>query len=204
MANVYYKKIDNNTSVEEIKKITKDYDEFANSIIIYNELKKAHLDILLKLSKNKSILDFGAGTGNISSELLKKNYKVTSVDISEDSLKILKEKCKLNKDNLKVYTELSEINSKFEAINMMNVLYHIKKPKETVGKLSSLICKDGIIIVSGPIKHIDIDIMFSKIKKDLINSNRYDEKQFQRILSINKNIVSDGICYDKKSIKGFI
>ncbi|MFR2407255.1 MAG: class I SAM-dependent DNA methyltransferase, partial [Eubacterium callanderi] len=75
------------------------YEEFAQ---VYDDLMREidykqwgdYVFRLLLNAKNevKSVLEFGCGTGNITSELAQKGYAVTAVDLSEEMLTVADEK----------------------------------------------------------------------------------------------------------------
>ena len=84
------------------------------------------------LSSKVNILDIGCGTGEHTLELLKKHYKVTGVDISNEMLKIAKKKLLLNKlfsnnlYNLNAY-KVNKLNIKFDVVLLMfNVIGYLE------------------------------------------------------------------------------
>ena len=94
-----------------------------------------------KLEGNVKILDIGCGTGEHTLELLKKGYKVTGVDLSNEMLKIAKKKLLLNNlfsnnlYNLNAYN-VNELNLKFAVSNWQES--YLEKVKS---KLMSLLVR---------------------------------------------------------------
>ena len=55
------------------------------------------------MKKCKLVLDSGAGTGNVTEELLKKGHIVYAIDTSKKALDILREKCTKYDSKRKIY-----------------------------------------------------------------------------------------------------
>lgn len=102
------------------------YNEFAQ---VYDELMgdvnyEQWTDYLYRLLLNapkevKTILEFGSGTGNLTTRLAKKGFDMTAVDISEDMLTIADEKA--DREGLDINFYLGDmssfvINDKFDAV----------------------------------------------------------------------------------------
>ena len=69
---------------------------------VYNRYEQKRIDSILEMVDKlvtdnhvhtKKALDFGAGTGNLTVNLLQMGYDVTAIDISEEMCKILEKKC---------------------------------------------------------------------------------------------------------------
>lgn len=194
---------------ETYKEYAKSYDRLSQVAEFYQELKNAHIKSILSNTKIGSrILDFGAGTGNVTIELLKSKRNVCAIDISDDMIQLLKEKCNKEEGLEIINGDILELSGpsqqSYEAVTMMNVLYHLKNPNSYLKKLYSLIKNDGVIIVSGPHKQINTDRLFEEIKKDLIKKELFEKykKDFDICFKINKkNLVPNAKLYDEKELK---
>ena len=121
------------------------------------EPAKKRLDILLKcVNKNQKILDAGCGNGWASLFLSRKNFKVTSVDLSLKAIRRLKNlsnitgiKFTLVKADL---LQLPFANKKFDIIFSFDVLEHIFELDKTIKELKRVLIKEGLLIVSLPNK----------------------------------------------------
>ena len=94
-------------------------------------------DIFENTYKPKKILEIGCGTGNYTRILLERGYEITAVDISENMLKIAKEKCACNfiSGNIR---DIS-INDKFDAcIAMFAVMGYITENSDIVKVLNNI------------------------------------------------------------------
>jgi glycosyltransferase involved in cell wall biosynthesis/2-polyprenyl-3-methyl-5-hydroxy-6-metoxy-1,4-benzoquinol methylase len=98
------------------------------------------------------ILDIGCGKGNITLPLASLGYAVTGVDFDADSLTVARQTAK----ELSVSAEfldgsLERVSGKtFDVIIASEVLEHQKKPREFLDGLSSLLAKDGLLLLSVP------------------------------------------------------
>lgn len=80
---------------------------------------KLEIEMLMSKIKNKTVIDFGAGSGRLTIPLLQQKYKVIAVDISRNSLSMIKS---LSGDhNLKTSTKLSHSKT----IVGCDVLHHV-------------------------------------------------------------------------------
>lgn len=106
----------------------------------YSNLKKLLLSLI---GRNKTVLEFGCGTGDLLSSL---NPKVGyGMDVSQEMIKIAKIKYKDNK-NLIFSTVLPD--RKFDYIFLSDVVEHLEKPKETFMQLSKLMNEKSKLIVT--------------------------------------------------------
>ena len=119
----------------ENKFFKKDYSLLYD--VIYSKKNyKAEANLTSQIIKkfhapNIKILDIGCGTGEHTLELLKKGYKVTGIDFSNEMLKIAKKKLLSNKlysnnlFNLNAY-DVNKLEVKFNVILMMfNVIGYL-------------------------------------------------------------------------------
>jgi 2-polyprenyl-3-methyl-5-hydroxy-6-metoxy-1,4-benzoquinol methylase len=102
------------------------------------EFNKIHE--FLSLKKGSSIIEIGSGVGKYVLPLLKLGYKVTAVDISKQSLEVLKKQAKKNKldKNLQIYINNFEKpiqQNKYDAgicISTYHVLSDNEKTKQQI------------------------------------------------------------------------
>jgi SAM-dependent methyltransferase len=163
---------------------------------IYNRFEQARLTSWLKVvnkllnSDDKTALDFGSGSGNLTSKLLKLDYKVTAIDISYEMCAILKDKFKkdIDKKRLKVINQSIEdaaLNqNEFDLICCYSVLHHLPDYVKVIKKLSTFLKKGGIMYIdheASPFEWIDLP----KVKRFFIFSNRVINMQYLRLLGLH-------------------
>ncbi len=107
-----------------------------------------------EISKNSTILDYGAGLGFLSEILLDKGYQVKCLDSSPDSLNILQEKLGhyrnfLGSNNLESIKQLDE---KFDTIFVIEVIEHLYDDylNELLENVRDLLTEKGRVIFTTP------------------------------------------------------
>jgi ubiquinone/menaquinone biosynthesis C-methylase UbiE len=108
------------------------------------------VDRLIK-DNHKKALDFGAGTGNLTSKLLRLGYAVTAIDVSTEMCAIIKKRHKSDIEAGKLTVINSPIEnvsfsiSEFDLITCYSVLHHLPDYVSTLQKLSLFLKKGGVI-----------------------------------------------------------
>lgn len=102
------------------------------------------------ISKDKSLLDVGCGTGVFSLELKKRGYQVTAIDNDTEMLAILSQKA--NEQELFIGTYLHDIKEPFKTsfdqmILLNDVINYFKGIKVVAKNLYHGLNKDGIIVL---------------------------------------------------------
>lgn len=124
---------------------------------IYNQHEQRRIASMLRktdrliLNNNKNVLDFGAGTGNLTGKLLGMGYRVTAVDISAEMCDILKkryasyiERGKLNVVNSAI-ENLNLDKNEFDLITCYSVLHHLPNYIRTIQQLSIYLKVGGVM-----------------------------------------------------------
>jgi S-adenosylmethionine-dependent methyltransferase len=107
--------------------------------------------------KKGSIIDIGSGPGRYSIELLKKGYKVSLFELSQNELNIAKDK--INALGLKAEAYICENalnlnlleNEKYDALLLMGPMYHVLDAEDRLAILKEamrILKKDGIAIIA--------------------------------------------------------
>ena len=104
----------------------------------------------LELSKDKSVLEIGIGTGRIAVKVAPLCLKLTGIDISPKTIVRAK-------DNLKEYSNISFIcadfnsynfNEKFDIIYSSLTMMHFKNKAFVIDKIDNLLNNNGIFCLS--------------------------------------------------------
>ncbi|OGK58154.1 hypothetical protein A3H86_04160 [Candidatus Roizmanbacteria bacterium RIFCSPLOWO2_02_FULL_41_9] len=137
------------------------------------EFRKIHY--YLQLHNLSSVVDFGAGTGRLTIFLLKHRYKVFAVDLSEKSLRVLKNVANnLGYRQLKTATSLPE--NQCQAIVGADILHHVDMDVY-LPLLNRSLIKNGRVIFSepgawNPSWYIYLSVTHSwRIEKGLLSCN---------------------------------
>jgi len=97
-------------------------------------------------SKEKTILDIGAGTGDFLSICARNGWKIEGVEPSEKAKSTAEEKL-----GRSLKYEISEIKQeKFDVITMWHVLEHVPNLNETIANLKRILNPDGTLVIAVP------------------------------------------------------
>jgi SAM-dependent methyltransferase len=141
-----------------------------NNNLSTHDLDEWLINLLPPLS-GKEILDLGCGNGKqiFKIESLNNN-KILGVDISPESVNSIKEKVQLLKNNkisacvASMDNVLDVVKETFDIILSTYAIYYSKNQLNLINSLKSLLNKNGVILISGPGKFSNKEII------DLMNS----------------------------------
>jgi len=140
----------------DLHRIEAKYYEFIHSEI-YNKREQRRIKSTLKRAdkiirdNQKKVLDFGAGTGNLTGKLLHMGYEVTAIDISAEMCKLLKNKYRHYLKNKKLRAINSKIEDvsfnkeEFDLITCYSVLHHLPDYVDVIRKLTFFLKKGGVM-----------------------------------------------------------
>lgn len=125
---------------DDKKSRTENVDNIAQSMI--NELS---------FSKGMNIMDFGSGTGLLTSNIAPHVGEITAVDVSKAMIEVLESKkhlidCKLQIVELDLTKET--LNTKFDAIISSMTIHHIKDVQDIFNKFYTLLDDNGTIAIA--------------------------------------------------------
>lgn len=129
--------------------------------------------------KNKTVLDFGCGSG-YGTEMLSKNaLKITGADISKEAVDYAKDT--FNSPNLDFKTISELTDEKFDIITSFQVIEHVPNDIEYVIKLKKLLNPGGYLLISTPDKK---HRLFNYIQKpwNIFHLKEYTPKSLETLL----------------------
>ena len=176
--------------------------------VIYSKKNyKAETNFISKIIKkfhspNVNILDIGCGTGEHTLELLKKGYRVTGIDLSNEMLKIAKKKLLSNNlfsnnlFNLDAYN-VNKLDIKFNVVLMMfNVIGYFEDIQLFFHKLKDCIEPNALIffdywsekaVKKNPPKTTKKDFSYKQFKATRISKGKIIKNKV--IVDLNLNII---------------
>lgn len=109
-----------------------------------------HMKVLNLVSKNKSVLEIGCATGQISRRLTENGCEVVGVELDEESAIIAQKYCKkvIVSDVCKI--RASDYLHYFDFILFMDVLEHLEDPWDVLKKMKVYLKDDGLVVISVP------------------------------------------------------
>lgn len=136
-----YKKI----TINSYSKNAKDFSEKFKSLLDTKERKE--FKKFISLLKGKEILDLGCGSGDHSKYFSDNGLNVTPIDLSEEMVRICKEKG-VDAQIMDI-EDLKFKENSFDGIWAVTSLLHVPKSKieAVIKKLHSILKKDGILYV---------------------------------------------------------
>ncbi len=109
-----------------------------------------------ELKGKTRILDYGAGKGFLTTQLLGRGFKVSCFDLSEETTKSLDAKFKTNPNYLGSFSgrEIEANRGSFNAVLLIEVIEHLEADtrKVVLSQIHELLKPGGIVIVSTPNK----------------------------------------------------
>lgn len=134
----------------------------------------------------KEVLEIGVGIGTDSINFVKNGAKLTGIELSEESLKICKERFNLynfeatflsgNCENLIEILKSSGINKKFDLVYSFGVIHHTENPQALIDQIKEVLKPNGEARI----------MLYSKYSLKLFdfmhNSNQWDFSKCNEII----------------------
>jgi 2-polyprenyl-3-methyl-5-hydroxy-6-metoxy-1,4-benzoquinol methylase len=143
-----------NPNEKEIKSL------YSKSEYIYAKLESKHLQSIyriVKITKNlrktQSLLDIGCQNGDFLNELQKyTNFDLYGIEPSYEGAKNARSNKKL-KIKRGYFHDGSYENSKFDIVNLGDVIEHLTEPKKMIDNIYKILKPGGLLIVTTPISN---------------------------------------------------
>lgn len=167
---------------------------------IFNERKKIVLDLID--TAGGRLLDTGCGPGVMTEELLEKEFLVYNSDVSYSMIEMAKEAVNKLEHRNRVHFSVCDIEnldfseSFFDVVLCIGVVEYLDDYHKAIEKISKMLKKGGIVIVSLPNKYS----FFNKID-DLLTSIAFGI--FPQLFDRKKSMVRKGIKTKRFSPSGF-
>lgn len=185
----------------------KNYDFFQNQLDWYKETIKFHIN---NMNNCQTILDTGAGSGNLSVELSEMGKNITAIDNEPYALDLLSKKAQQKNLTIDIIkADVQEIpfqDSSFDWVTSMFVVPFIEDTEKYLTEVYRILKQNGIFSASirAPVQNIKNgwnmkqDIVDVLTKKDILPKH---QKEWQDFLNTSKenaqNIDSKDITDDK-------
>jgi len=112
--------------------------------------------------KNGKILDIGCSYGWYLYQLKNKGWNVKGIELNKEAVEFAVKKLKLDVGNLSI--ENFQSSEQFDIIFLLNVLEHLKSPRDAFEKIESLLKPGGKLYISIP----DYNGLEAKIYKNYV------------------------------------
>jgi len=118
--------------------------EWEGHLVECAEDDNRRVHMLLPLARNKRILDFGCGGGGFLLGIRDSCSLCAGLEKDRYFRDILKKK------GITMFSDIEQVEGKFDVITMFHVLEHLKDPKDMLKKLSKHLTDDGSMIIEVP------------------------------------------------------
>lgn len=139
------------------KLITPNYsiDDIFDKFYFQNEYRINYMESDIQIKADWEILDLACGYGFLIQMMSERGYKVSGIEISENKLKICRERLKENFNrifnvNLLEQDVPKQLQGRFDIVTMFHVIEHISKPIEFVNKALKLLKPEGLLLMELP------------------------------------------------------
>lgn len=118
----------------------------------------------------KDILEFGCGNGGFLRRMRNVASSVTGIELMDEAIG------KIEKEGIKVYKSLDEVERKYDVVCMFMVIEHLNNPDGILKKIYNVLKQGGLIICETPNAE---DALISKYKcKDFEDFTYWSEHVF--------------------------
>jgi ubiquinone/menaquinone biosynthesis C-methylase UbiE len=171
------------------------YDQVLPRLDFYREVVERHSRAFSEMAQ-ASILDLGAGTGNVTVRLLQQGHRVTAVDISRAMLDRL-----LGKLDTSTEAEVSVVrhdaadlaqwsNASFDGVNILLALFDMANPAAALAEAMRVLRPGGRLVVTEPRRSFDLSSLLSHAERCLREQGTHESLQEHcaRVSRVNRKI----------------
>jgi len=134
-----------------------------------------------KYANKGRVLDIGAGTGKMLSDLKAKGWEVSGIDREQEAIKWSKKRgIKLKLADIE--KKLPFKKNSFDLILALDVLEHLDKDKNCVKEMNRVLEQNGLIIITVPV----YQRLFDYWDKMLGHRRRYSKNSLRKIIKTNE------------------
>ena len=114
--------------------------------------------------RQRTVLDFGCGTGHFAKFLVDQGCNVAGIDSSEQARGYTRDQA-----GISVYRNIKEFGdsnpkTQFNVVTMLNVLEHVIDPEVLLSEIKPMMSRDGLIIVRVP---NDFSVLQAEVRRRL-------------------------------------
>lgn len=154
------------------------YDRFMNNVPYDKWIELTELLIKRSMKPVVNVLDLGCGTGEISTKLVEKGYKVTGVDFSVDMLTVAQQKASsqnihldLIQQDLKELDGLVNYDLAISFFDVVNYLERSEDVRQVFKNVAHSLSDDGVFIFDvhalSYVKNQMINYTFADVQDDM-------------------------------------
>ena len=171
------------------------YDRVLLRMSYYREVVKRHV-AALSMAQARSILDLGAGTGNVAAALAATGHDVTAIDLNRSMLERLQ--AKVSPDGIgkiSIYQHSGEQlemweSESFDGVNILLVLFDMARPHQGLREAIRLLRPGGTLVITEPKSCFSMSDLLYRAEVSLKEQGLYQELHgdWQRVKRANRSI----------------
>lgn len=127
---------------------------FPENYFTFQNRNKLTEFILPYIKSHHKVLDYGAGKGFLTQELLKKGIKTATYDLSKESSEASRKKFSSQPNYIGSFNNntINENHNKFNVVFLIEVIEHLESNvrSQVLEQIHSLLKEDGILIITTP------------------------------------------------------
>jgi demethylmenaquinone methyltransferase/2-methoxy-6-polyprenyl-1,4-benzoquinol methylase len=171
------------------------YDRVLPILPFYQDVIRRHVEAM-NTSNIETVFDLGAGTGNVTVDLLRTGRLVTALDLSRAMLQKLRHKIpEAYTDNLTVVEqnaeELTQWDDKsFDGVSILLALYDMACPARALSEAIRLLRPGGTIVITEPKRRFRLEPLLDEAERFLRHKGDYDKLKadWDRVNVANKEL----------------
>ena len=171
------------------------YDQVLPRLDFYQEVVERHSRAFRDAARG-SILDLGAGTGNVTIRLLEQGHRVTALDISRAMLDRLLSKVDRQPDGVVsiVRHDAADLvqwtSASFDGVTILLALFDMANPAAALGEAMRVLRPGGMLVVTEPKRTFDLSSLLRYAERCLREQGAYDalQEHWARVSKVNRKI----------------
>jgi len=174
------------------------YDRILTDFEPYQKLLRDVASVIP--AKASTVIDVGSGTGNSTEVLLKRDFRVTSVENNAEMIDRMRAKhfdqtrhriVKASAESLESLRTLE--TGSFDGATAVNVLYSLDNPFACLNGINRLLRPNGVVGLSTTHANVTLDPLLESIRADLVARGLFDTRrsEYKQLYDINKRIERD-------------
>jgi ubiquinone/menaquinone biosynthesis C-methylase UbiE len=171
------------------------YDRILTQLSFYNDAVERHVRALSKDGVSR-VLDLGAGTGNVTVQLLRRGQRVTAVDRSHAMLEGLRQKVLGLDDPYVLILERSAEDlrplrdAQFDAVTILLALFAMDRPQTALSEAIRVLKPGGTLVVTEPNARFSLKPLLEQAETELRNMGLFESlaADWERVQAVNQRI----------------
>jgi ubiquinone/menaquinone biosynthesis C-methylase UbiE len=179
------------------------YDQILPVLPFYQEVVARHVAALLQPDVRR-VIDIGAGTGNVATDLIANGVHVTAVDHSPAMLERLRAKVPPASRDLLccVETDAASLSvcptSFFDGANILLALFAMSAPPRTLAEIIRVLRPGGRVVLTEPKRDFQIRVLLDFAEQFLREHDSYEQLRHDWERVRNANLVVDPARQDTR------